>query len=70
MAAELVKIRRLTRYNRMELFLEGFLVKIARKVYEEMKLDMKKLETFEWAGMFNEVVKGALNYNRSNADFD
>ena len=32
-AAELVKMGRLTQYDRMMLFLEGLPVKIARKVY-------------------------------------
>src|SRR5437588_2504804 len=69
-AAELVKKRRLTRYDRMVLFLEGLPVKIARKVYEEVKLDTKKLETFERPGVLNEVVEAALNDNRADADFD
>ena len=69
-AAELVKMRRLTRYDRMVLFLEGLPVKIARKVYEDVKLDTKKLETFERSGVFNEVVEAALNHNRTDADFD
>ena len=69
-AAELVKMRGLTRYNRMVLFLEGLPVKIARKVYEEVKLDAKKLETFERLGVFNEVVEAALNHNRADANFD
>ena len=69
-AAELVKMRRLTRYDRMVLFLEGLPVKIARKVYEEVKLDTKKLETFERSGVFNEVIEAALNHNRDDADFD
>ena len=68
--AELVKMRRLTRYNRMVLFLEGLPVKIARKVYEEVKLDTKKPETFEWSGVFNEVVEATINHNRADADFD
>ena len=69
-AAELVKIRRLMRYDRMVLFLEGLPVKIARKVYEDVKLDTKKLETFEGSGVFNEVVEAALNHNRADADYD
>ena len=69
-AAELVMMRRLTRYDRMVLFLEGLPVKIARKVYEEVKLDTKKPETFERSGVFNEVVEAALNHNRADADFD
>ena len=69
-AAELVRMRRLTRYDRMVLFLEGLPVGIARKVYEGVKLDMKKLETFERPGVLNEVVEAALNHNCANADFD
>ena len=69
-AAELVKMRRLTWYDRMVLFLEGLAVKIARKVYEDVKLDTKKLETFERSGVFNEVVEAALNHNRADADFN
>ena len=70
LVAELVKMTRLTRYNRIVLFLEGLQVKIARKVCEEVKLDTKKLETFTRLGLFNEVVKAALNHNRAHADFD
>ena len=69
-AAELVKMRQLTRYDRMVLFQEGLPVNIARKVYEEVKLDTKKLETFEWSGVFNDVIEAALNHNRADADFD
>ena len=69
-AAELVKMRRLTRYDRMALFLEGLPVKIASKVYEDVKLDTKKLETFERSRVLNEVVEAALNHNRADADFD
>ena len=69
-AAELVRMRRLTRYDRMVLFLEGLPVRIAGKVYEWVKLDTKKLETFERSGVFNEVVEAALNDNRADADFD
>ena len=68
-AAELVKLRRLTRYDRMVLFLQGLPVRIARKVYEDLKLDTKKLETFEWSGVFNEVVEAALNHHRADANF-
>ena len=67
---ELVKLRRLTRYDRMVLFLEGLLVRIARKVYEGVKLDTKKLETFKRLRVFNEVVEAALNHNRADADFN
>ena len=70
MAAELVKMRRFTQYDSMVLFLKGLPVKIARKVYEEVKLDMKKVETIKQSGMFNEVVEDALNHNRADADFD
>ena len=69
-AVELVKMRRLTRYDRMVLFLEGLPVKIARKVHEEVKLETKKPETFERSGVFNEVVEAAINHNRADADFD
>ena len=69
-AAELVKMGRLTRYDRMVLFLEGLPVNIARKVYEDVKLDTKKRETFERSGVYNEVVEAALNHNRTDADFD
>ena len=69
-AAELVKMRQLTRYDRMVLFLEGLPVKIARKVYEDVKMDAKKLESFERSGVFNEVVEATLNHNRADADFD
>ena len=69
-AAELVRMRRLTWYDRMVLFLEGLPVRIARKVYEGVKLDTKKLETFERLGVFNEVVEAALNNNYADADFD
>ena len=69
LAVELVKVRRHTRYGRMVLFLERWQVKIARKVYEEVKLDKKKLKTFEGSGVFNEVVEGALNHNHADADF-
>ena len=60
----------LTWYDRMVLFLEGLLVKIARNVYEGVKLDTKKLETFERSGVFNEVVETAVNHNCADADFD
>ena len=70
MAADLVKMRRLTRYDTMVLFLEGLPVKIARKVYEEVKLDRNKLETFKRSGVLNEVVEAALNHNRADANFD
>ena len=70
MAAELVRLRRLTWYDRMALFLEGLLVGIAKEVDEGVKLDTKNLETFEWSGMFNEVVEAALNHNHPDADFD
>ena len=63
MAVELVKMWRLTRYDRMVLYLEGLPVKIVRKVYEEVKMDTKKLETFKRLGVFNEVVETALNHN-------
>ena len=43
---------------------------IVRKVYEEVKLDTKKPETFERSGVFDKVVEAALNHNRANADFD
>ena len=69
-AAELVKMRRITRYDRMVLFLGELPVKIARKVYEDVKLDAKKLETLEQSGVFNEVVEAALNHNRADADLD
>ena len=45
-------------------------MKIARKVYEEVKLDTKKLETFEQLGVFNEVIEATLNHNRDHADAD
>ena len=54
----------------MVLFLEGLPVKIARKIYEEVKLDTKKLETFERSRLFNEAVEAALNHNQADADFD
>ena len=54
----------------MALFLDRLPVKIARKVYEEVKLDTKKLETFERSAVFNEVVEAALNHNRADADFN
>ena len=54
----------------MVLFLGGLPVKIARKVYEEVKLDTKKLDTFEQSGVFNELVEAALSHNCANADFD
>ena len=41
-----------------------------RKVYERVKLDTKKLETFESSGVFNEVIEAALNHNRADANFD
>ena len=69
-ATELVRMRRLTRYDRMFLFLEGLPVRIARKVYEGVKLDTKSLKTFERSWLFNEVVKDTLNHNHANADFD
>ena len=69
-AAELVKMRRLTRYDRMVLFLEGLPVKIVRIVSEEVKLDTKKLETFKRSGVFNEVIQAALIHNRTDTDFD
>ena len=69
-AAELVKMSLLPRYDRMVLFLDGLPVKIARKVNEEVKLDTKKLETFERSGAFNEVVETALNHNSAEACFD
>ena len=69
-AAELVKMWRLTRYDRMVLILEGLLVRIARKIYEGVKLETKKLGTFEQLGVFNEVIEVALNHNRADANFD
>ena len=69
-AAELARMRRLMWYDRMVLFLQGLLVRIARKIYEGAKLDVKKLETFERLGVFNEVVEAGLNTNRADADFD
>ena len=70
MVAELVKMNRLTWYDRMVLCLEGMQVSIARKVYEGVTLDRKKSETFERSGVFNEVVEATLNHNRADADFD
>ena len=69
-AAELVKMRRLTRYDRMVFFLEGLPVRIARKVYKGVKLDTKKLETIERSGVFNEVVEVTLNHKRADAYLD
>ena len=69
-AAELIKMRRLTRYDRMVLFLEGLPVRIVRKVYEGVKLETKKLETFERSRVFNEVVEATLNRNHADADVD
>ena len=69
-AAGLVKMRRLTQYDRMVLFLQGLLVRIVRKVYGGVKMDSKKLETFEWSGVFNEVVEAKLNHNHADANFD
>ena len=69
-AAELGKMRRLTPYDRMVLFIERLPVGIARKVYEGVKLDRKKLETFERLGVFNDVVEAPQNHNRADADFD
>ena len=69
-AAELVRMRRLTWNNRIVLFIEEIPVGIARKDYEGVKLDMKKLETCEWSGVFNEVIEAALNHNHADADFD
>ena len=63
-------MKRLTRYDRMVPFLGGLHVKIARIVYEEVKLDTKKPAFFERSGVFNEVVEAALNHNRADADFD
>ena len=54
----------------MVLFLKGLPVKIARKVYEDVKLDTRKLETFERSGVFTEVVEATQNHNRADADFD
>ena len=62
-------MRRLTRYDRIVLFREGLPVKIARKVYKEVKLDMNKVETFQRSMLFNEVVKAAINQNHADADF-
>ena len=45
-------------------------MRIARKDYEGVKLDLKKLETFERSGVFNEVVEAVLYHNRADADFD
>ena len=69
-AAELVKMRQLTRHDRMVLFLEGLPVRIVRKVSEGGKLDTKKLETFERSGVSNEVGEAALNHNRADTDYD
>ena len=69
-AAELVRMWRLTRYDRMVLFLEGLPEGIGRKVYEGVKLDTKKMESFERSGVFNEVVEAALNHNHADTDFD
>ena len=69
-AAEMVKMRRLTWYDRMVHFLEELPVKIGRKVYKEVNLDTRKLETFEQSGVLNEVVEAALNHNRADADYD
>ena len=68
-AAELLKLRKLTRYDRMVLLLQRLPVKIARKVYEDVKLDTKKLATFERSGVFNKVVEAALNHNHADAEF-
>ena len=45
-------------------------MKIARKVYKEVNLETKKLETFERLGVFNEVVETVLNHNGADAYFD
>ena len=54
----------------MVLFLEGLSVRIARKVYEGVKLDMKKLETFKRSGAFKEAIKATLNHNCAGANFN
>ena len=69
-AAELVRMRRLTRYDRLVLLLEWLPVKIARNVYKEVKLQTKKLETLEWSGVFNQLVEAALNHNHADTDPD
>ena len=53
-------MRPLTWYDWIILFSDGLPVRIARKVYAGVKLDTKKLETFEQSGVIHEVVKAAL----------
>ena len=54
----------------MVLFLEGLPVNIAKKGYQQVKLDTKKLETFERQGCFYEAVEATLTHNHADADFD
>lgn len=35
-----------------------------------MKLDTKKLETFEWSRVFDDVVKATLNNNLADINVD
>ena len=50
-------------YNKMLRFLTGLLLGIARKVSEGWKMETKKLEIFQWSGVFNEVVEATLYHN-------
>ena len=68
-SARLVEIGRLTRYDRIVLFLEGLPVSLA-KVYREVKLDTRNPDTFEREGCFEEAIEAPITHNRTDADFD
>ena len=68
--AEPVKLRGLRWYDRMVIFLEGLPVSMARKIYDGVKLDTNKVDTFKQSGAFNRAMSATINHNRADGDFD